>query len=84
MVRRSAGQHNSSQDMLDKTVQQENHLFYLPIGPSVTPVVLKTTKNEQDIIMPEMANAVICPDTGKSLKHSELITSLRYKIIWMR
>jgi hypothetical protein len=34
--------------------------------------------------MPEMANAVICPETGKSLKHQELITQLRYKIKWMR
>jgi hypothetical protein len=34
--------------------------------------------------MPEMANAVICPNTGKSLKHQELITKLRYKIKWMR
>jgi hypothetical protein len=31
-----------------------------------------------------MANAVICPDTGKSLKHNELITKLRYRIKWMR
>jgi hypothetical protein len=36
------------------------------------------------IIMPEMANAVICPDTGKSLKHNELITKLKYRIKWMR
>jgi hypothetical protein len=34
--------------------------------------------------MPETANAVICPETGKSLKHQELITKLRYKIKWMR
>jgi hypothetical protein len=34
--------------------------------------------------MPEMVNAVICPETGKSLKHQELITKLRYKIKWMR
>jgi hypothetical protein len=34
--------------------------------------------------MPEMANAVICPETGKSLKYQELITKLRYKIKWMR
>jgi hypothetical protein len=34
--------------------------------------------------MPEMVNAVICPDTGKSLKHIELITLLHYKILWMR
>jgi hypothetical protein len=31
-----------------------------------------------------MAHAVICPETGKSLKHQELITKLRYKIKWMR
>jgi hypothetical protein len=31
-----------------------------------------------------MANAVICPETGKYLKHQELITKLRYKIKWMR
>jgi hypothetical protein len=31
-----------------------------------------------------MANAVICPETGKSLKHQELITKLRYKIKWTR
>jgi hypothetical protein len=36
------------------------------------------------IIMLEMANAVICPDTGKSLKHNELITKVRYRIKWMR
>jgi hypothetical protein len=34
--------------------------------------------------MPEMANAVFFPETGKSLKHQELITKLRYKIKWMR
>jgi hypothetical protein len=34
--------------------------------------------------LPEIANAVICPETGKSLKHQELITKLRYKIKWMR
>jgi hypothetical protein len=31
-----------------------------------------------------MANAVIFPETGKSLKHQRLITKLRYKIKWMR
>jgi hypothetical protein len=36
------------------------------------------------INLPEMANAVICPETGKSLKHQELITKLKYKIKWMR
>jgi hypothetical protein len=34
--------------------------------------------------MPEMANAVICPATGKSIKHQELITLLKYKIRSMR
>jgi hypothetical protein len=34
--------------------------------------------------MPEMANAVICHETGKSLKHHELITKLKHKIKWMR
>jgi hypothetical protein len=31
-----------------------------------------------------MANPAICPDTGKSLKHQELITMLRCKTKWMR
>jgi hypothetical protein len=31
-----------------------------------------------------MANAVVCPETGTSLKHQELITKLRYTIKWMR
>jgi hypothetical protein len=29
-------------------------------------------------------NAVVCPETGKYLKHQELITKLKYKIKWMR
>jgi hypothetical protein len=56
--------------MLEETVQQANHVFYLPTRPSDTPLMLKPPKKEQLIIMSEMANAVICPDTGKSLKHS--------------
>jgi hypothetical protein len=44
----------------------------------------KVINNEQIIIVPEMANAVICPERGKSLRHQELITKLRYKIKWMR
>jgi hypothetical protein len=31
-----------------------------------------------------MANSVICPETGKYLKHQELITKLKYIIKWMR
>jgi hypothetical protein len=84
MERRSAGQkYNLSQDMMAETINQANHCFSLP----ATPVPKNTEKvngNNQVIIMPEMANAVICPETGKSLKHQELITKLRYKIKWMR
>jgi hypothetical protein len=36
------------------------------------------------IVMPEVANTVICPDTGKSLKHNEFITKFKYRIKWMR
>jgi hypothetical protein len=39
-------------------------------------------KNEQVIIMLEMANSVIYPDTGNYLKQNELITRLIYKIRW--
>jgi hypothetical protein len=31
-----------------------------------------------------MVNAVICPETGKSLKHQELIKKLKSKIKWMK
>jgi DNA topoisomerase IB len=65
--------------MLAEKVQHANHVFSMPTGPTV-----RKTKGIKKIapviIMPEMANAVICPDTGKSLKHQELITILRYKI----
>jgi hypothetical protein len=83
MARRIAAPEIFSQDMLEETVQQANHVFYLPIGPSGTPVLLAPT-NTPVIIMPEMSNAFICPRTGKYLKHHELITLLNYKIQWMR
>jgi hypothetical protein len=83
MVRRSATQQNVSSDMLAETVQQAYHVFSLPTGP-VIKTANSATKNAPVIIMPEMANAGICPDTGKSLKHQEPITILRYKIRWMR
>jgi hypothetical protein len=83
MVRRSAGQkYNLSQDMIAETVHQDNNCFSFPTSPRAKNNK-KTIKNEQFIIMPEMANAVICPETGKSLKHQELIIQLRYKIKWM-
>jgi hypothetical protein len=84
MVRRSSGQqHNLSQDMIAETIGQENHCFSISTNQDPK----KSTNlsgNNKVIILPEMANAVICPETGKSLKHQELITKLRYKIKWMR
>jgi hypothetical protein len=82
MVRRSAGQKtNLSQDMISETINQANHCFSFPTAPKLTKQFIH---NQHIILMPEMANAVICPETGKSLKHQELITKLRYKIKLMR
>jgi hypothetical protein len=84
VVRRSAGRkYNLSQDMIAETVHQANHCFSFPTSPTAK-TQKKVIKNDQFIIMSDMANAVICPDTGKSIKHQELITQLRYKIKWMR
>jgi hypothetical protein len=58
MTRSSAEPLNLSQDMLEETVKQDNHVFFLPIVPSNTQALLQPTKNEQIIIMPEMVNAV--------------------------
>jgi hypothetical protein len=69
MVRRSAGQHfNLSQDMIYKTINQANHCFSISTNPEPKNTV-KVNGNNQVIILPEMANAIICPGTGKSLKH---------------
>jgi hypothetical protein len=82
MVRRSAGQHhNLSQDMMAETISQANHCFSISAHPKTQN---STSSNKKVIILPEMANAVICPETGKSLKHQKLITKLRNKIKWMR
>jgi hypothetical protein len=83
MVRISAVQQNWSNEMLSETVQQAFHVFSLPTGPTIK-TAKRAIKNSPIVIMPEMANAVICPDTCKSLKHPELVTLLRYKIRWMR
>jgi hypothetical protein len=67
--------------MMAETLTQANHCFSIsPNTKSNHPSTPKT----KIVIFPEMANAVICPVTGKSLKHQELITKLRYKIKWMR
>jgi hypothetical protein len=84
MVRRSATQrYNLSQDMMAESLSQANHCF------SISPKRQKqktndSMPNDDIIVMPEMANTVICPGTGKSLKHNKLITKLRYRIKWMR
>jgi hypothetical protein len=84
MVLRSAGQqHNLSQDMIAETISQANHCFSISTNPKTQNSTL-ISSNKKVIILPEMANAVICPETGKSLKHQELITKLRCKIKWMR
>jgi hypothetical protein len=84
MVRRSAGQqHNLSQDMIAETISQENHCFSISTNPE-TQNSTTLSNNNKVIILPEMAIAVTCPETGKSLKHQELITKLRYKIKWVR
>jgi hypothetical protein len=84
MVRRSTRQqHNLSQDMMAETINQENHCFTISAQPK-TQYSKKTSDNTNIILLPEMANTVIFPETGKSLKHQELISKLRYKIKWMR
>jgi hypothetical protein len=84
MVRRSAEQqYNLSQDLMAEALNQANHCFTIsPHAQKQKPKI--SMANDNVIIMLEMVNAVICPDTGKSLKHNELITKLRYIIKWMR
>jgi hypothetical protein len=84
MVLRSAGQHhNFSQYMIAETISQANHCFYISKNQEPKNST-NLSGNNKFIILPEMANAVICPETGKSLKYQELITKLRYKIKWMQ
>jgi hypothetical protein len=81
MVRRSARQQNLSQDMMALTLEQANHCFSISAN---TKINHQATPKTEIVIFPEMVNAVICPETGRSLKHQELITKLKYKIQWMR
>jgi hypothetical protein len=69
--------------MMAESLSQANHCF--SISPNEQTQKTKgSMTHSRIIIMPEMMNAVICPDTGKSLKHNELITKLGYRIKWMR
>jgi hypothetical protein len=76
MVRSSARQqYNLSQDMMAQAINQANHCFSISSHKPKQKSKLSIASNE--VIMPEMANAVICPETGKSLKHNKLITKLK-------
>jgi hypothetical protein len=65
------------------TISQANHCFYISAHPK-TQNSKTGSSNKEVTIIPEMENAVVCPETGKSLKHQELIIKLRYIIKWMR
>jgi hypothetical protein len=67
--------------MMAETLAQENHCFSLT-GHSTC--CRSSNPNSHIPLSPEMANAVICPETGNSLKHQELITKLKYKNNWMK
>jgi hypothetical protein len=59
MVRCSAGQqHNMSQEMIAETISRENHCFSISTNQEPKDST-KPSGNNQVIIMPEMANAVI-------------------------
>jgi hypothetical protein len=80
MVRRSARQkYNLSQNMMAEAINQANHCFSISSHKTEQKSKISSANNEV-IIMPEMANAVICPETGKSLNHNEVITKFKYKI----
>jgi hypothetical protein len=81
MVRRIARQQHLSQDMMAENLAQANHCFSISASTKINHPAIPTLES---VILPAMANAVICPETGKSLKHQELITKLKYKIQWMR
>jgi hypothetical protein len=67
--------------MMAQTINQAHHCFAISAQTKYTQ---QPSANTEVIILPEMANAVICPEKGKSLKHQELIIKLRYKIKWTR
>jgi hypothetical protein len=58
MVRRSARQHIFSQDMIAETINQAHHCFSISAQTKYTQ---QPSANTEVIILPEMANAAICP-----------------------
>jgi hypothetical protein len=81
MVRCSERQQNLSQDMMAETLAQAINFFSISAN---TTCCHSSDPKTPIVLLPEMANAVICPETGKSLKHQELIIKLKYKSKWMR
>jgi hypothetical protein len=69
--------------MMAEAINQANHCFSISSHKTEQKSKISSANNKV-IIMPEMANAVICHETGKSLKHNKLITKLKYKIKWMQ
>jgi hypothetical protein len=67
--------------MMAETLSQANHCFSISAKIKYTH---PPNENTDIIISLEMANAVICPETSKSLKHQELIIILRNKTKWMK
>jgi hypothetical protein len=57
--------------MMAETLAQANHCFSIAAN---TKLHHPSNTKTDIIILPEMVNAVICPETGKSLKHQTLIT----------
>jgi hypothetical protein len=67
--------------MMAETLAQANCCFSISVNTTYD-----HSSNPKTVIflLPEMANAVVCPETGKLLKHQELITKLKKnKIKWM-
>jgi hypothetical protein len=62
MVRRSATQHNLSQDMMAETLAQANHCFYLLANSTCC---RSSNQTSPIALSPEMANSVICTETGR-------------------
>jgi hypothetical protein len=69
--------------MMAEAINQANHCFSISSHKTNQKPKINIASNEV-IILPEVANAVSCPESGISLKHQELITKLKYKIKWMR
>jgi hypothetical protein len=61
MIRRSTNHQNLTNDMLAETVQHANHVFSLPTGSTIRSPPHEAM-DTPIIIMPEMADAVICPE----------------------